>query len=90
MARAGDVVRNRKLLAVSFYSGPKKPQRCPISSSQYMAQFIRNEIFQVRHADNTPEEEDAYDQILADAEKYAKKWLLTDQIFRPVPQFILF
>ena len=73
MARAGDVVRNRKLLAVSFYSAPKKPQRCPVSSSQHMAQFIRNEIFQVRHADNTPEAEDAYDVIMADAENQTKK-----------------
>ena len=73
MARAGDVARNSKLLAVSFYSAPKKPQRCPVSSSQQMAQFIRNEIFQVRHADNTPEEEDAYDVIMADAEKQARK-----------------
>ena len=73
MARAGDVVRNRKLLAVSFYSAPKKPQRCPVSSSQMMAQFIRNEIFQVRHPDNTPEEEDAYAVIMADAEKFAQK-----------------
>ena len=72
MARAGDVNINRKLLAVSFYSAPKNPKDCPVSSSQHMAQFIRNEIFQVRHADNTPEDEDAYDVIMADAEKYPK------------------
>ena len=73
MARAGDVIDSgRKLRCISFYSEPKNRTRTPVSSSEMMAKFIRMEIFQYRNPDNTPDaaDDDAYPQIMSDAEKY--------------------
>ena len=71
MARAGDQIKDRNLLAVSFYS-PSRPGQKTASSSENMARFIRNEVFQHRDPDNTPDDEDAYEQIMADADKFDK------------------
>ena len=69
MARAGDVITNRKLECISFYSEPKNPTPATkLSSSQKMAMFFLMEVLQYRDPKYKPYGKDATAQIQIDTE----------------------